>query len=109
MNATSTVGTVEWTQRTGGRLEAACVKATAAGDPSYRTVKGILAAGTETTAPTPRPAGDAGARAHLHGPAQLFADVIPLPTATGPDTGHSTTTTPAPADPAGLTSHQDAS
>jgi transposase len=92
-----------------GRLEAACAKATAVGDPSYRTVKGILAAGTETTAPTPRPAGDAGARAHLHGPAQLFADVIPLPTATGPDTGHSTTTTPAPADPAGLTSHQDAS
>jgi hypothetical protein len=30
-----------------GRLEAACAKATAAGDPSYRTVKGILAAGTE--------------------------------------------------------------
>ena len=32
-----------------GRLEAACAKATAAGDPSYRTVKGILAAGTETS------------------------------------------------------------
>jgi hypothetical protein len=31
------------------RLEAACAKATAAGDPSYRTVKGILAAGTEIT------------------------------------------------------------
>ena len=29
------------------RLEAACAKAMAAGDPSYRTVKGILAAGTE--------------------------------------------------------------
>ena len=29
------------------RLEAACAKAVAAGDPSYRTVKGILAAGTE--------------------------------------------------------------
>ena len=28
-----------------GRLEAACAKAAAAGDPSYRTVKGILAAG----------------------------------------------------------------
>ena len=27
------------------RLEAACAKATAAGDPSYRTIKGILAAG----------------------------------------------------------------
>jgi transposase len=29
------------------RLEAACAKALQAGDPSYRTVKGILAAGTE--------------------------------------------------------------
>src|SRR5205823_5438499 len=38
-----------------GRLEAACAKATAAGDPSYRTVTGILAAGTETTAPPARP------------------------------------------------------
>jgi transposase len=62
------------------RLEAACAKATAAGDPSYRTIKGILAAGTET-APAPRSGGDGGAAAHLHGPAQLFADVIPLPTA----------------------------
>lgn len=57
------------------RLEAACEKATAAGDPSYRTVKGILAAGTETTA-TPRPTGDAGTPAHLHGPDQLFADTL---------------------------------
>ena len=32
-----------------GRLEAACAKATTAGDPSYRTIKGILAAGTEAT------------------------------------------------------------
>jgi hypothetical protein len=59
-----------------GRLEAACAKATAAGDPSYRTIKGILAAGTEHT-PTARPSGDAGAPAHLHGPAQLFADPLP--------------------------------
>ena len=29
------------------RLEAACARALEAGDPSYRTVKGILAAGTE--------------------------------------------------------------
>jgi hypothetical protein len=28
-------------------LEAACARALEAGDPSYRTVKGILAAGTE--------------------------------------------------------------
>jgi hypothetical protein len=58
------------------RLEAACAKATAAGDPSYRTIKGILAAGSEHT-PTTRPSGDAGAPAHLHGPAQMFADVVP--------------------------------
>jgi hypothetical protein len=59
-----------------GRLEAACATATAAGDPSYRTIKGILAAGTETR-PTVRPTGDAGAPAHLHGPAQLFANPMP--------------------------------
>ena len=52
------------------RLEAACARALAVGDPSYRTVKGILAAGTEGEgAPDPRaPA----APAHLHGPAALF-------------------------------------
>ena len=55
-----------------GRLEAACAKAAAAGDPSYRTVKGILAAGTEA-APVPAPAGDGGAAAFLHGPEGLFA------------------------------------
>jgi len=55
-----------------GRLEAACAKAAAAGDPSYRTVKGILAAGTEGT-PVTTPAGDGGAAAFLHGPDVLFA------------------------------------
>jgi hypothetical protein len=59
------------------RLEAACAKATAAGDPSYRTVKGILAAGTERDAEAVA-AGDGGAAAFLHGPAS-FANVIPLP------------------------------
>ena len=62
----------------GARLDAACAKAIAAGDPSYRTVKGILLAGTETE-PTPPGAGDGGAAAHLHGPSRLFAAVIPLP------------------------------
>jgi hypothetical protein len=112
-----------------GRLEAACAKATAAGDPSYRTIKGILAAGTESTA-TPRPTGDAGAPAHLHGPDQLFAipvtaipvtaipvtaipvvrvvlaDVIPLPTARGADAADPTTTTPAPGTAPGPTSSE---
>ena len=52
------------------RLDAACSRALAVGDPSYRTVKGILAAGTEhdgqlvLVAPAPP--------AHLHGPAGLF-------------------------------------
>jgi len=55
-----------------GRLEAACARASAAGDPSYRTVKGILAAGTETE-PVSAPAGDGGAAAFLHGPDALFA------------------------------------
>jgi hypothetical protein len=61
------------------RLEAACVKAIAVGDPSYRTVKGILIAGAQDDPPPPA-AGDGGAAAHLHGPSQLFANVIPLPT-----------------------------
>lgn len=57
------------------RLEAACRKAVAVGDPSYRTVKGILVAGTETD-PEPE-TGDAGAAAFLHGPESLFATDIP--------------------------------
>jgi hypothetical protein len=59
------------------RLEAACAKALAAGDPSYRTIKGILAAGTETS-PLPAAAGDGGAAAFLRGPAS-FANIIPMP------------------------------
>lgn len=52
------------------RLNAACRRAIEVGDPSYKTVKGILTAGTEhdseetPSAPT--------APAHLHGPARLF-------------------------------------
>jgi hypothetical protein len=61
------------------RLEAACARAIAVGDPSYRTIKGILIAGAETD-PSPAPAGDGGAAAHLHGPSRLFANVISLPT-----------------------------
>jgi transposase len=61
-----------------GRLDAACAKAIAAGDPSYRTIKGILAAGTETDPPPPT-TGDGGAAAHLHGPGALFGTVYPLP------------------------------
>ena len=52
------------------RLDAACHRAIEVGDPEYRTVRGILTAGTEhdgieqPTAPS--------APAHLHGPTSLF-------------------------------------
>ncbi len=59
------------------RLEAACAKALAAGDPSYRTIKGILAAGAEAEM-LPATAGDGGAAAFLRGPAS-FANIIPMP------------------------------
>ena len=62
------------------RLEAAGRLAAAAGDPSYRTIRNILAAGLEDVEHD-RPTGDAGAPAFLHGPDQLFADVIPFPSA----------------------------
>lgn len=58
-----------------GRLEAACAKAHAVGDPSYRTVKGILAAGAEDL-PVVAPTGDGGAAAFLHGPDALFAEHV---------------------------------
>jgi hypothetical protein len=65
------------------RLESACGKALLVGDPTYRTIKGILAAGTETD-PPPGGTGDGGAAAFLHGPDMLFgnpfANVVPLPT-----------------------------
>ncbi|WP_231644893.1 IS21 family transposase [Sciscionella sediminilitoris] len=62
------------------RLEAACAKAIAVGDPSYRTIRGILAAGLETD-PAPPPTGDGGAAAFLHGPSRLFRNVMAMPTA----------------------------
>jgi hypothetical protein len=77
------------------RLEAACARALAAGDPSYRTVKGILAAGAERDT-LPAAAGDGGASAFLRGPAS-FANVIPLP-------GTITSDAVIPANPAQVTS-----
>lgn len=61
------------------RLELAATKAIAAGDPSYRTIKGILAAGLEAD-PVPAPTGDGGAAAFLHGPSRLFENVLAMPT-----------------------------
>jgi transposase len=77
-----------------GRLEAACAKATAAGDPSYRTVRGILTAGTEREQ-LPAAAGDGGAAAFLRGPAS-FANVIPMPGTIPSDAVTPGTTTGAP-------------
>jgi len=54
------------------RLEAACDRALEVGDPSYRTVKGILAAGTETPTPTTTPA-PSNSPAFLRGPDELLA------------------------------------
>jgi len=55
------------------RLEAACRRALEVGDPSYRTVKGILAVGADQQPPS-TPGSDAAAAtpAHLHGPGQLL-------------------------------------
>ena len=57
-------------KHTPARLDAACQRALTVGDPSYRTIRGILTAGTETldqpTVAAP------SAPAHLHGPDRLF-------------------------------------
>jgi transposase len=52
------------------RLDAACRRATVIGDPEYRTVKGILKAGTENEGDVEVIPPDAPA--HLHGPLGLF-------------------------------------
>jgi transposase len=55
------------------RLEAACKRAITAGDPSYRTVKGILAAGAEA-APEPEATGS-DTPAYLRGPEAIIGGV----------------------------------
>lgn len=63
----SAQGILRMAERCGSkRLDAACARAIEAGDPSYRTVKGILAAGTET-APEAEATG-ADTPAFLRGP-----------------------------------------
>ncbi|MCU1682340.1 MAG: hypothetical protein JWQ81_3079 [Amycolatopsis sp.] len=56
------------------RLEAACARAAEVGDPSYRTIKGILAAGTEHGDEPATSSPPATAPAFLRGPAQFDAD-----------------------------------
>ncbi len=53
------------------RLDAACARALEVGDPSYRTIKGILAAGTEHDGTTTPDTSAATTPAFLRGPAQF--------------------------------------
>jgi transposase len=55
------------------RLDAACARALLVGDPAYRTVKGILAAGTEHEGAIPTVMADVPA--HLRGRRGLFDDL----------------------------------
>ena len=56
------------------RLEAACGRALAAGDPSYKTIKGVLRVGTETE-PAPADLTGQDTPAFLRGQAGLFEEV----------------------------------
>jgi hypothetical protein len=56
------------------RLDAACRRALEAGDPAYRTVRGILAVGADKHSHGETAgAASAATPAHLHGPGELFA------------------------------------
>jgi transposase len=66
----SAQGVIRLADKYPDRLDAACARALAVGDPSYRTVKGILVAGTETETAAEDPVPTAPA--HLHGPQRLF-------------------------------------
>jgi transposase len=57
------------------RLDAACHRAIEVGDPEYRTVRGILKAGTEHDGAEVHNAPNAPA--HLHGPGSLFDHLSP--------------------------------
>jgi hypothetical protein len=57
------------------RLDAACARALAVGDPSYRTVKGILAAGLDTAPLAAQPATARAVPALLRGAAALVGDL----------------------------------
>ena len=57
------------------RLEAACARAIEVGDPSYRTIKGILIAGTEHAEHAPASGAATAAGAFLRGPEQFGTPV----------------------------------
>jgi len=86
-------------------LDAACAAALAAGDPSYRTVRGILAlpAGPDVASPQAGGVGDrtgAGTStpAHLHGPADLLGHLPFVP-----DDDHDVARDAAAGGPGGVT------
>ncbi len=66
----SAQGVIRLADRYEDRLDAACARAITVGDPSYRTVKGILVAGTESEHSEEPDV--VAAPAHLHGPVRLF-------------------------------------
>ncbi len=55
------------------RLEAACARALAVGDPRYRTIKGILAVHAEAPPAEPTAGAAADTPAFLRGPDELLA------------------------------------
>jgi transposase len=72
-NLRSAHGVLRLAERHGAeRLDAACRRALAVGDPRYRTVKGILQAGTEHDGEEEQPTPEVPA--HLHGQEGLFGD-----------------------------------
>jgi hypothetical protein len=56
------------------RLDAACKLALGVGDPSYRTIKGVLESGYDR-APAAERRSTADIPAYLHGPDTLFEEV----------------------------------
>jgi len=58
------------------RLEAACARAIVVGDPSYRTIKGILTAGTEHATTGANSGRSTTTAAFLRGPGQFDTDAI---------------------------------
>ena len=60
------------------RLDAACQRALAFGNPHYRTVKTILEKGLEPQATEPTPPAIASVGAYLHGPEALLGRIEPV-------------------------------
>ena len=81
------------------RLEAACAKAIEVGDPQLPHHQGHPRRPAPRPSPPPSPTGDGGAAAHLHGPSQLFGNVVALPRPSGPPTADTAAASGARPDP----------